>query len=185
MSTTIAARWQDWSGKSIEHLVLHETAQGVITESVIVGHADDRPFALHYRVSCDGGWRLRRAEVALVGQSRSLELLGDGTGNWTDGSGASLAHLKGAIDIDLTASPFTNTLPIRRLKLARGESHDIVTAYIVVPDLTVTTDPQRYTCLEPDRLYRFESLDSDFTRDIEVDATGLVVTYPGLFRRLL
>jgi hypothetical protein len=28
-------------------------------------------------------------------------------------------------------------------------------------------------------------LDSDFTREIEVDDNGLVVTYPGLFRRVL
>ena len=50
---------------------------------------------------------------------------------------------------------------------------------------TVTTDRQRYTCLEPDRRYRYESLDRDFTREIEVDDDGLVVTYPGLFRRVL
>jgi uncharacterized protein len=28
-------------------------------------------------------------------------------------------------------------------------------------------------------------LDSDFTRDIEVDSHGLVVIYPGLFRRVM
>jgi hypothetical protein len=28
-------------------------------------------------------------------------------------------------------------------------------------------------------------VDSDFTRDIEVDAHSLVVTYPGLFRGVL
>ena len=47
------------------------------------------------------------------------------------------------------------------------------------------TDPQRYTCLAPLKRYRYESIDSDFTREIEVDSRGLVVTYPGLFRRLL
>ena len=56
--------------------------------------------------------------------------------------------------------------------------------YISLPEFTVTTDPQRYTCLEPGRRYRYESLDSDFVREIEVDAQGLVVTYPGLFRRV-
>jgi hypothetical protein len=47
------------------------------------------------------------------------------------------------------------------------------------------SDRQRYTCLEPLRAYRYESLDSDFVREIQVDQNGLVVTYPGLFRRLL
>lgn len=46
------------------------------------------------------------------------------------------------------------------------------------------TDPQRYTCLEPHKLYRYESLDSDFTRDITVDENDLVIEYPGLFRRV-
>jgi hypothetical protein len=54
-----------------------------------------------------------------------------------------------------------------------------------LPELTVTTDRQRYTCIEPNRRYRYESLDSDFTRDIEVDGHGLVVTYPDLFRRVM
>jgi len=89
------------------------------------------------------------------------------------------------IDIDLSATPFTNTLPIRRLKLKAGQSAEIVTVYILVPALTITTDPQRYTCIEPLKRYRYESRDSDFRRDIEVDGRGLVVTYPGLFRRLL
>ena len=82
-------------------------------------------------------------------------------------------------------TPFTNTLPIRRLKLRAAQAAEIVTVYILVPSLTLTTDPQRYTCIEPLKRYRYESIDSDFTRDIEVDRRGLVVVYPGLFSRLL
>jgi putative glycolipid-binding protein len=51
--------------------------------------------------------------------------------------------------------------------------------------LMVTIDPQRYSCLKRGRRYRDESLDGDFVRDIEVDADGLVLTYAGLFRRVL
>ena len=65
-----------------------------------------------------------------------------------------------------------------------GQSEDILAVYVQLPGLTVTTDRQRYTCLEPNR-YRYDSLDSDFTREIEVDGHGLIVTYPGLFRRVL
>ena len=79
----------------------------------------------------------------------------------------------------------SNTLPIRRLRLQPGQSEEILAVYVQLPGLTVTTDRQRYTCLEPGRLYRYESIDSEFTRDIEVDDQALVVTYPGLFRRVL
>ena len=185
MSKPVVARWQDWDALGIEHLVLREGPREIVAESVVVGSADDSIFALRYRIRCDKSWRVRSAEIAVVGENRKIEIAGDGKGNWTDASGKRLPKLAGAIDIDLSATPFTNTLPIRRLKLRAGQSAEIVTVYILVPALTLTTDPQRYTCLEPLKRYRYESIDSDFTRDIEVDSRGLVVTYPGLFRRLL
>ena len=185
MSKPLVARWQDWDGKGIEHLVLREGARAVVVESVVAGSADGAPFALGYRIRCDNSWRVRSAEIAMVGENRKIEIVGDGKGKWSDASGRRLPKLAGAIDIDLSASPFTNTLPIRRLKLRTGQAAEIVTVYILVPALTLMTDPQRYTCLAPLKRYRYESIDSDFAREIEVDSRGLVVTYPGLFRRLL
>jgi hypothetical protein len=185
MSSAVVARWQAWDGHGIEHLVLREGAREIVAESVVVSSADSTPFALRYRIRCDKSWRVRSAEIALVGSDRKIEIAGDGKGNWSDASGKRLPTLAGAIDIDLSATPFTNTLPIRRLKLRAPQSAEIVTVYILVPALTMTTDPQRYTCLEPLKRYRYDSIDSDFTRDIEVDRRGMVVTYPGLFRRLL
>ena len=185
MASTVVARWQDWDARGIEHLVLREGSREIVAESVVTGSADDSVFALRYRVRCDKSWRVRSAEIAMVGSDRRIEIAGDGKGNWSDAAGKRMPKLAGAIDIDLSASPFTNTLPIRRLKLKPGQSAEIVTVYILVPALTLTTDPQRYTCLAPLKRYRYESIDSDFTREIEVDRRGLVVTYPGLFRRLL
>jgi hypothetical protein len=185
MSKPLVARWQDWDGKGIEHLVLREGAREIVAESVVVGSADSAPFALRYRIRCDKSWRVRSAEVGLIGSDRAVEIAGDGKGNWSDASGKRLPKLAGAIDIDLSVTPFTNTLPIRRLKLRTGQSAEIVTVYMLAPALTMTTDPQRYTCLEPLKRYRYESIDSDFTREIEVDRRGMVVTYPGLFRRLM
>ena len=54
-----------------------------------------------------------------------------------------------------------------------------------MPELSVTADPQRYTCLGPDRPYQFE-LFSNYVRDIiNVNGNGLVVEYPGVFKRLV
>jgi hypothetical protein len=185
MSNAVIARWQDWGARGIEHLVLRESPGEIVAESVVVGSADDAVFAVRYRIRCDKSWRVRGAEIRIVGNDRKIEIAGDGKGNWSDASGKSMRKLAGAIDIDLSVTPFTNTLPIRRLKLRAGQAAEIVTVYILAPALTLTTDAQRYTCLEPRRRYRYESIDGDFTRDIEVDKLALVVTYPGLFRRLL
>ena len=43
----------------------------------------------------------------------------------------------GCIDVDIRATPFTNTLPIRRLALQPGESRDLRMAFIDVPGLDV------------------------------------------------
>jgi uncharacterized protein len=185
MNRKIIVRWHDWSGKGIEHLVLREGPDEIVAEAAVLGTAEDGFFAARYRILCDKSWRVRKAEIAQVGEGDALELASDGVGNWVDGSAAPLLQLAGAIDIDISITPFTNTLPIRRLHLQTGHSQDILAAYVQLPSLAVTIDRQRYTCLELDRRYRYESLDSDFTRDIEVDRHGLVVTYPGLFRRVL
>jgi hypothetical protein len=185
MSRTVVVRWRDWSGEGLEHLVLREGPTGVHADSAVVGADDGALFAARYRILCDLGWRARRLEVSLVGDDRRLDLSSDGAGHWTDPSGKSRSDLAGAIDVDLTATPFTNTLPIRRLGLRSGQSETIRVVYVRLTDLSVTTNRQRYTCLESGRRYRYESVDSDFTREIEVDDDGLVVTYPGLFRRVL
>jgi hypothetical protein len=182
---TIVARWQDWAGSGIQHVVLREGPQEIIAEAAVIVAEDGNRFAARFRILCDGAWRVRRVAAGVIGDDRRIDLASDGAGHWRDDTGAALSHLDGAIDVDLPVTPFTNTLPIRRLDLRAGQSADIRVAYIILPDFTVTIDPQRYVCLEPRRRYRYESLDSDFVREIEVDEHGLVVAYPGLFRRLL
>ena len=185
MSAPTVARWRDWAGTGIEHLVLTTDAEGVVAESALLGSTDiGAVFALRYRIRCDPDWRVRELGISLVGDARHFELVGDGAGTWRNDAGVPLPELAGAIDVDLPVTPFTNSLPIRRLGLDVGASADIVVAYVGFPDLAVTIDPQRYTRIGQYR-YRFESLDSDFERDIDVDEHGLVVTYPGLFRREL
>jgi hypothetical protein len=138
-----------------------------------------------------GPWRVRTSRF--WGSKRTWNLVSNGRGRWTDGLGRLLPALDGAIDIDLSASPFTNTLPIRRLLLARGSSADIRAVYVHFPDLAILADPQRYTCLEPLRRYRYESLDSDFVLDKVAPESYFDGSFgwyvgpplPEIFRRLL
>ena len=184
MSRTLEARWQDWAGTGLQHLVLREGADGIVADAVVVGDEEGVRFGALFRIACDSAWRVRRVEVETVGGPAVL-LTADGAGHWRDGTGAARPELDGAIDVDLPMTPFTNTLPIRRLSLRAGESADLRVVYIVMPQGTVTISPQRYTCLQPLRRYRYQSLDSDFVAEVEVDADGLVTTYPDLFRRLV
>jgi len=184
MNKTIA-RWRDWAGTGIEHLVLIEEPNQIVADAAILGIADDLAFAARYHIRCDASWRVKKVEIGEIGSDLTTQLTSDGVGNWADRSGITIPQLRGAIDVDISITPFTNTLPIRRLNLGTDQSEEILAVYIRVPSLTITTDRQRYTCLEAGQRYRYESVDSDFTREIDVDGHGLVVNYPGLFRRVL
>ena len=176
MSKTIVARWRAWAGDGIQHLVLREGKESVVAEAVVIADQGGHDFAARFRIRCDGAWRTERLEAGLVGDDRQIVLVGDGRGDWRDGAGNRLPDLAGAIDVDLSVTPFTNTLPIRRLDLAAGETAELRVAYVDLPAMATTVDGQRYTCLEPGRRYRYESLDTDFAREIEVDGDGLVVS---------
>lgn len=178
-------RWSAWDGceAGVEHCEMRPDGDHLIVEGLVIGGSAEERFGLDYRLVLDGAWRLREAGLRTAA-GRSLQLTSDGAGLWTVNGHAESA-LNRCIDIDVEATPFTNTLPIRRLALGAGQAATIEAAYVNVPSLTVEPRPQRYTALDPGRRYRFESLDWDFAADLPVDENGLVRDYPGLFRRIL
>ena len=179
--------WAPWEGPGLEHLRLVTSDSAVVANGLVIGVEAGRPFRIGYEVRCDERWRALEVWVASPDSERPvLELLTDGEGHWKGRGAESVPELDGCIDVDISATPFTNTLPIRRLGLKPGESADVDVAYIRVPELLVGQERQRYGCLEEQAdgwLYRFEALPSGFTAELVVDADGLVIDYPGLFRR--
>jgi len=179
--------WTPWEGPGLEHLRLLTSDGAVVANGLVIGLEAGRPFRIGYEVRCDSLWRVREVRAAAPDLGRPvLELLADGKGHWKRGGGKPVPELDGCIDVDISATPFTNTLPIRRLGLKSGESQELTVAYILVPELLVGAERQSYRCLEAQAdggLYRFEALPSGFTAELPVDAEGLVIDYPGLFRR--
>jgi hypothetical protein len=180
--------WTPWSEPGLEHLRLAQYEGGILADGVIIAVAGGRAFRARYTIQCDAGWRVREVRVDLLDHTnRRLDLTSDGEGHWADGAGDALPGLVGCFDVDISATPFTNTLPIRRLALPPGAAADVNVAYIALPDLTVVPGLQRYTCLATNASggrYRFEQRSSGFAAELPVDADGLVVDYPGLFRRV-
>lgn len=180
MEKQVKVAWVDASATGFEMSTATISESSFSVDGRISG-PDATPFTVDYCVSCDDEWRTRYVFVAESG-GRRLELVSTGRGRWTSGDGNELSHIRGALDVDISATPLTNTLPIRRLDLTLGETADVTVALVSVPELEVTASTQRYTRIGP-RTYRFELLDSEFTRDLTVDAEGLVLEYPGLFSR--
>jgi uncharacterized protein len=137
-------------------------------------------YRAHYELDARGDWITRRLRVDVPGTG-TLELAHDGDGAWTV-DGAARPDLDGALDCDLAFSPLTNLMPIRRHALyERAGAADFAMAWVSLPDLAVTRSEQRYEHVRPG-LVRFSS--GDFTADLELDADGLVKTYPALARRV-
>lgn len=177
-----ACRWIAETGCGLEHLVLRRSGAAIVAEGVAIGSRDGADYGAGYAIDCDAAWRVRHALVEVAGGGR-LELFADGAGHWHDGEGAPVDALEGCIDIDLTASCFTNTLPIRRLGAVLAERQAIDVAWVRIPELRVEKARQAYTRLDEKRV-RFESVGSDFQAELTVDEEGLVIAYPGLFRRI-
>ena len=185
----LEAMWASWDGRGLEHLRLRLEESGIEADGVVIGDEDEVVFRARYVIRCDPGWRTREMIVDPLDGRDPLHLRSDGEGGWSDVSGRSIPDLEGCIDVDLSATPFTNTLPIRRLDLGAGESSEVVVVYVDVPELGLDTSRQRYTCLERNAaggLYRYEDRGSfrGFTTNLPVDGDGLVLDYPGIFRRM-
>ncbi len=175
--------WEPWDGRGIEHLRLSVDGEHAYAESELLDEQGEEPVRVRYRVRTDAAWRTRSVEITLLeARPRLLRLHHDGDGHWRDGAGGALPELDGCLDVDLECSPFTNTLPIRRLGLAEGGSADVRAAWVRHPALTVQVLDQRYTRVA-ESLYRYEAL-SGFRVDLEVDADGVVLDYGEYWRRV-
>jgi hypothetical protein len=183
--------WAAWAGRGFEHLALRQEPGTVRADSLIIAVDDDgRPFRARYVLTCDGAWAVRRARIEVLEEpARVMDIRADGRGHWIDAATGSPMPLDGCIDIDIYPSPFTNTLPIRRLTDALvGRPVAIDVAWVLLPDLTIQAKPQEYTLLERDGAgsrWRFRALDSDFIAELAADREGVVLDYPGIARRVL
>jgi len=174
------ARWCAWDGSGLEETKVRYDESGWTAKGDIAPGPGERPWC-RYEVKADARGHTRSVDLSLA-DGRRLRLDSDGEGTWTrDGQPA--PELQGALDVDLSGTPLTNTLPIVRLGLKVGDRARIACAFVDLPSLAVSLEHQRYTRLS-ERRYHFESAAHGFARDIEVDGDALVVSYPGLFRRV-
>lgn len=176
---------------------------GIVAEGCQVA-VDPMPYRLDYRLEAREDFVTRGLSVEARGSGwwRRLELRNDREGNWsqrveTRGSdpaiadpGGDLDSLHGAIDCDLGLSPLTNLMPIRRSGLDRHPgAEDFLMAWVSVPDLGVVASSQRYEHVRTEGdgsvvRYVDRGLFPGFEADLRLDASGVVLLYPGLGERV-
>ena len=186
MPTDLEWEALDWPG--LEHVIVTAGVAGFRADGQLVLGPPEGPASVSYQLSCDASWRVTGLTItaASAAGSRTLGLSAGHDGHW-HADGQPRPDLDGCIDVDISLTPLTNTLPIRRLTWLPGRPQDLDVVYVSAPDLTARRASQRYTLLERETdddapLYRYES--GSFSADLTVDGDGFVTDYPGLWRRV-
>ena len=178
MSLDRSVRWRALDPEGIEHCHVTATARDTRIRSVLI----TPDYGLFYRLKLDESGKVRTARLERT-DGQLLELFSDGAGNWSDDRAEPLPALRGCVDIDISASPLTNSLPLWRCDWIIDQPQRFAMAWINVNTLTIQRDEQLYTRLS-ETAFRYQSADGSFERILTVDDDGLVLDYPGLFTRL-
>lgn len=175
-----------WTGReyySLENCLVNITDNGSQINSIIIGQYVGTIYRVEYDIITNRNWGTTFVKIKSQqnNQFENFTLESDGKGNWKLG-GKSNAEFEGCLDVDIPLTPFTNTLPINRLKLNVNENKVIKVIYIDLLQQKITPVKQKYTRTSNTE-YHYENIPNDFEAKITVDDLGLVVDYPSLFVR--
>ncbi len=191
MNATRSVVWQSIGAPGLEHATLEFLGDEIALRGTIVTTFENQPLTIQYGVELDLDWRTRSATaVATLNELRgwrSVQVGTRGHERWTAmtrmGERVPVFAFNGCVDIDLGFTPATNTIALRRLGLAVGESAELTAAWVRFPDFELLRLRQRYTRLE-EFAYRYESIESGFSARLTVDELGLVVRYGDFWERI-
>ena len=171
--------WRRIDGTGFDRCTLRRAEGGYRLAGTALLAVDGTPFEIRYTVLVDEQWHTRTvgAHVHSDAGDRRLAMTASGTGAW-EVTDAPVAELDEALDVDLSWTPATNTLPIRRLRLAPGDAAEVTAAHIAFPDTNIAALPQRYQRISEDR-YRYST--GDLSAELLVDEDGLVRSYQGVW----
>ena len=169
--------WRHVDTEGLERLELSRMSDRIVAASTTIA-MDSGGYRLDHRWNLDTDWSVRSVDIERRGSSDhgTLHLHRHGNGWQVDGQPR--PDLDGALEPDLSITPFCNTFPIRRMSAESTASLQLDTAFIDGTTLTVSRSRQRYDRMGPRKFrYRDLGLFSGFDADIVVDESDLVLSY--------
>jgi len=182
INQTILWRRLDEPGHEFAQLIFEDAGWRLTGTAVFArSHSQRQPVRLDYLVVCDADWQTRSVSVAgWVGdEGIRMDVSVDDSRRWRL-NGMEVPEVAGCIDIDLSFSPATNLLPIRRLRLDVGEEVAVRAAWLRFPDFTLEPLDQSYRRIAGG-IYRYESGSGTFVAQLSVNEAGFVTGYPNLW----
>ncbi|TCS85062.1 hypothetical protein EDD80_11545 [Anseongella ginsenosidimutans] len=176
--------WKGCEYASRESCRITVSSECMEAVSTIEGSYRDIAYLVKYRILANSYWEVTgfSIESQINGEEHKIVLQSNGKGDWTTDGGRPIELFKGCIDIDISLTPFTNTLLIRRLDLSLGEASEIQVLYLDILNGETKPVRQKYTRMSPAQ-YLYENVPNNFEALITVDSDGLVIDYPELFKR--
>lgn len=175
-----------WKGiyyQSLEYFNLLSNDKNYTVESKIIGCHEDKIYNVEYKIHTDKNWIVQNflieSEVNTIKRTSSGKR---NQGQWEINNVIN-PEFNNFKFIDISLTPFTNTLPVNNLKLSENSSQKIDVLYIDVLNHHIRPVQQQYTRTSVNK-YLYENLENDFKAEISIDETGLVTVYPKLFEKI-
>lgn len=172
-------KWRRLDEPGLEVLRVTPEADGFRAASTVV-YAGAEAFGASYVWLLDRDWRTRRLDLRLSSPTLREMRIQRAPGGWLI-DGRKDPALAACDEIDLSATPFCNSLAIRLLK-GTGE---LTALYVNLPSLQLLPSRQRYEALGANR-WRYVDLGvaRGFEAELSIDRDNFVVAYQGLFEAL-
>jgi uncharacterized protein len=175
--------WKSTYVNTTEYTTIKAT-DNIIVNGQITGEGLGKLLNVKYKLEINTRWEIQSLFISVQSDtSFTISLQKDKEGQWMDDKGKIQTQLAQCTDIDISLTPFTNTLPINRLNLPVGTSKEIAVIYIDLPKNHYKPVKQRYTNMG-NGIYKYENLESGFTSMLEVDKDGIVLNSPGIWHRV-
>lgn len=170
--------WAAWGGGEDQTATIRWENEGF----TVVGKVSRE--RIEYVLRLTPTWKVSQFLLFRDLEEPDLWLATDGHGRWGEMNGAHLTELDGCYDVDLACTPFTNTLPIRRLPLLEGHAAELPVVSIDPETLEVRVVRHLYARVRSHR-WSDRTLPTGAVAEFDVDEHGLVIDQPGLFRRVI
>lgn len=172
--------WRGVEYKSWEQCKVQTQPDGYTVESLITGNHFGKIFNVKYVLRLDKRWSIQNFEIHSEIDGAKDIIKGIRNGEDWEINDIFRPEFRGLLCIDISLTPFTNSLPINNLMLMIDQSFKINVIYIDILNKNIRRVNQRYT-RKSKYEYFYENYDTNFISPISVDRNGIVRSYPNLF----
>lgn len=176
--------WEGLNDESIENCNVLTNTDGLESESIVSVSTDEYICNIEYSLIINQRWESQYCRIrnCLEEGDKCLELKRLSGNKWLI-NGEEDTRFDGFDGIDISVTPFTNTLIINRRQLQEEESIKMRIIYIEPIEMVCQPIEVLYTKLSS-KEYEYHNLTTGYHVVLDVNEGGFVTYYPGFFKML-